>query len=99
MDLKETDILGADIEQHWYYSSQAKAMRGLLEGAAPARILDIGVGSGFATLPPSSNLHDAEVWCVDISYEADSDESEAGKAVRYRAGLMLSMQSCVGECR
>ena len=40
MDLKEEDILGADIGQHWYYRSKAAALRravGGLDAAAPAR--------------------------------------------------------------
>ena len=99
MDLKEADILDANIEQHWYYSSKAKAMRRILEGTAPARILDVGAGSGFFSRYLLAQTDAAEAWCIDISYEADSDKSEAGKAVHYRAGLVLSMQSYVGECR
>lgn len=87
MDLKETDILGADIDQHWYYSSKAKAMRLLLEGTVPIRILDVGAGSGFFSRNLLSYTDAKEAWCVDISYQADSDESEAGKAVYYRRSV------------
>jgi hypothetical protein len=44
MDLKETDILGADIAGHWYYRSKAKAMMCLLDGFKPGIVLDVGVG-------------------------------------------------------
>lgn len=87
MDLKETDILGADIEHHWYYSSKAKAMTRLLEGAAPTRILDVGAGSGFFSRHLLAHTTAKDAWCVDICYEADSDESETGKAVHYRRSV------------
>lgn len=87
MDLKEADILGADIEHHWYYSSKAKAMTRLLEGTVPARILDVGAGSGFFSRHLLAHTDATEAWCVDIRYEADSDESEAGKTVHYRRSV------------
>lgn len=87
MDLKETDILGADIDSHWYYSSKAKAMIRLLGGMKPATILDVGAGSGFFSRHLLAHTTAKEAWCVDISYEADSDSSEAGKAVHYRRSI------------
>ncbi len=47
MDLKETDILGPDIEQHWYYRSKAGAMLHMLKGFSASTLLDVGAGSGF----------------------------------------------------
>ena len=47
MDLKETDILGDAINEHWYYCSKAAATRRLLGDAPITRILDVGAGSGF----------------------------------------------------
>lgn len=87
MDLKETDILGTRIEQHWYYRSKAKAMARLLSGTSPSVILDIGAGSGFFSKKLLSNTSAKEAWCVDISYESDSDISEAGKSVYFRKSV------------
>lgn len=87
MDLKEVDILGADVEHHWYYSSKAKAMANLLEGVAPARILDVGAGSGFFSRYLLAHTAAKEAWCVDISYKADSDGSENNKRVHYRRSV------------
>jgi SAM-dependent methyltransferase len=87
MDLKETDILGADIEHHWYYTSKAKAMVQMLHGAVPTRILDVGAGSGFFSRHLLAHTTANEAWCVDIGYDADSDASEAGKAVHYRRSV------------
>ena len=47
MDLKEEDILGADIAQHWYYRSKAAALRRVVADVNPQRLLDVGAGSGF----------------------------------------------------
>lgn len=87
MDLKEIDLLGEDIGSHWYYSSKAKAMTRLLGGTMPSTILDVGAGSGFFSRYLLAHTTAKEAWCVDISYEADSDASEAGKAVHYRRSI------------
>ena len=83
MDLKEEDILGSDIGRHWYYRSKAAALRRIVGGLKPQRLLDVGAGSGFFSRHLLS--HGAQsALCVDIGYERDRDESEAGKPVLYR---------------
>lgn len=87
MDLKETDILGDDIAQHWYYRTKAMAMIRLLSKTRPSTILDVGAGSGFFSryLLDNSSAHDA--WCVDIKYTNDSDTFENGKPVYFRRSI------------
>jgi 2-polyprenyl-3-methyl-5-hydroxy-6-metoxy-1,4-benzoquinol methylase len=83
MDLKEEDILGSDIGRHWYYRSKAAALRRIVGGLRPQRLLDVGAGSGFF----SRHLLGAgaqSALCVDIGYARDRDDSEAGKPVLYR---------------
>ncbi|WP_345754844.1 class I SAM-dependent methyltransferase [Citrobacter braakii] len=87
MDLKEIDILGSNIGKHWYYKSKANAMTRLISGASPSTILDIGAGSGFFSKKLLSETAAKEVWCVDISYKADSDALEAGKPIHYRKSI------------
>jgi SAM-dependent methyltransferase len=87
MDLKETGILGADIENHWYYLSKAKAMIRLLEGSYPQIILDVGAGSGFFSRYLLSHTGAAAAWCVDISYPADFDEVSPGTVLHGRRSL------------
>jgi SAM-dependent methyltransferase len=87
MDLKETDILGADIENHWYYQSKAKAMIRLLEGTSPQIVLDVGAGSGFFSRYLLTHTGAAAAWCVDISYPADFDEVTRGKVLHGRRSL------------
>ena len=87
MDLKEIDILGADIEHHWYYKSKANAMTRLLQGVASRKILDVGAGSGFFSRYMLTHTPAQEAWCVDTSYPEDSDKIESGKAIHYRRSV------------
>ena len=84
MDLKEEDILGADIGRHWYYRSKAAALHRMVEGLAPRRLLDVGAGSGFFSRHLLAESAAESALCVDIGYAADRDDSVAGKPVRYR---------------
>jgi SAM-dependent methyltransferase len=84
MDLKEEDILGADIGRHWYYRSKAAALRRAVRDLAPKALLDIGAGSGFFSRHLLSETPAESALCVDIGYPADRDDSVAGKPVRYR---------------
>jgi SAM-dependent methyltransferase len=87
MDLKESDILGVEIGDHWYYRSKARAMEHLLYRMKPSIILDVGAGSGFFSRMLLSNTSAKQAWCVDISYEADTETLEAGKPVYFRRSV------------
>jgi SAM-dependent methyltransferase len=84
MDLKEEDILGADIGRHWYYRSKAAALRRMVGGLAPRRILDVGAGSGFFSRHLLAEAGALSALCVDIGYASDRDDNEGGKPVLYR---------------
>lgn len=84
MDLKEEDILGADIGRHWYYRSKAAALRRAVGRLQPKRLLDIGAGSGFFSRHLLAEGGAQSALCVDIGYPGDRDDSVAGKPVRYR---------------
>lgn len=84
MDLKEEDILGADIGQHWYYRSKAAALGRAVEGLRPRRLLDVGAGSGFFSRHLLAEGGAESALCVDIGYRFEHDETVAGKPVRYR---------------
>jgi SAM-dependent methyltransferase len=84
MDLKEIDILGVDIDRHWYYRSKAKAMSSLLENTNPSIILDVGAGSGYFSRYLLDHTSAREAWCVDISYDCERDESLEGKQIHFR---------------
>jgi len=84
MDLKEVDILGDNVSQHWYYRSKSNAMTNLLGKIQPSSILDVGAGSGFFSRHLLSSSQANEAWCVDTSYSSDSDDFEAGKRIHFR---------------
>ena len=62
-------------------------MARLLSGVSPSIILDIGAGSGFFSKKLLSDTMAKEAWCVDISYEGDSDVLEAGKPIHLRRSI------------
>ncbi|MFO7886223.1 MAG: methyltransferase domain-containing protein [Desulfobacteraceae bacterium] len=90
MDLKETDILGENIGNHWYYRSKAKALKRLLGDAAIQNILDVGAGSGFFSKYLLSVTNAKTALCVDISYDAEFDDTAAGKPIHYRRSIDTS---------
>ena len=87
MDLKEVDVVGADIENHWYYRSKVKAVENLLSDINPSVILDVGAGSGFFSKKLLSAKDSKQAWCVDISYEKEYDALEFGKSIFYRTSV------------
>jgi 2-polyprenyl-3-methyl-5-hydroxy-6-metoxy-1,4-benzoquinol methylase len=84
MDLKEEDILGADIGRHWYYRSKAAALRRMVGPLRPQRLLDIGAGSGFFSRQLLTEGGAQSALCVDVGYEGDRDDMVDGKPVLYR---------------
>ena len=90
MDLKEIDILSDGISAHWYYRAKAEAMRRLLEGQGVRSVLDVGAGSGFFSKHILETTEAAQALCVDPSYEAERDESHAGKPIRFRRRVEAS---------
>lgn len=84
MDLKEEDILGADIGRHWYYRSKAAALGRMVGGIGAHGILDVGAGSGFFSRHLLQTTSARSALCVDIGYAAERDDSTAGKPVHYR---------------
>jgi SAM-dependent methyltransferase len=84
MDLKEEDILGADIGRHWYYRAKAAALRRAVGDLGPRRILDVGAGSGFFSRHLLARTATQSALCVDIGYPSERNDSVAGKPVLYR---------------
>lgn len=88
MDVKETDILGDTINEHWYYKSKAKAMmKYILPTNSPRKILDVGAGSGFFSHYLLEHTNTEEAYCVDISYPKNFDEKVFNKNIHYRQSI------------
>lgn len=87
MDLKEIDILGDEINRHWYYASKAKAMLSFLGDDHYSTIVDVGAGSGYFSQFLLNHTNTNQAWCVDISYESDFNEQLKGKSMFYRRSI------------
>lgn len=84
MDLKESEILGTHIQQHWYYQAKAAAMMKLLGGVQIHGVLDIGAGSGFFSRWLLSHSDATNACCLDSNYISDSNEVINGKPIFFR---------------
>jgi SAM-dependent methyltransferase len=98
MDLKEEEILGDQVNSHWYYRAKAQALLQNMRGQAPKEILDIGAGSGFFSRMLLKETSAERATCVDIGYSQDRDEIWCGKPIAFRrtigqcqADLVLAM--------
>lgn len=87
MDLKETGLLGDAIVNHWYYVSKAEAMMRFLGENTPTTLLDIGAGSGFFSRYILERTAAQSSWCIDISYEYDTDNNDSGKQIHFRRSV------------
>lgn len=84
MDLKEQAILGSGIGGHWYYRSKLAALLRWTGEFSPREVLDVGAGSGFFSRELLARTAAAAATCVDPGYEAERDETCAGKPLRFR---------------
>jgi SAM-dependent methyltransferase len=84
MDIKEQDLLGDGVDQHWYYTSKAAALSPFLKGQHITRILDVGAGSGFFSRHILSTTSAVEALCVDPHYEREWDEHVGEKPIHFR---------------
>jgi len=84
MDIKETQILGAEAGSHWYYRAKAEAVEHCLRGVAFEAILDVGAGSGFFSRHLLSHSDARKACCVDPNYPHEWQESVGGKSLLFR---------------
>lgn len=83
MDLKEKDILGDKIHDHWYYISKGRAMRKILGDMKIPEVLDVGTGSGiFARQLLDEGLCDSAV-CLDPNHPEEKTENYNGKQIHF----------------
>lgn len=71
MDLKEEQILGRAIDDHWYYRAKARALEKMLPAEFGRSLMDVGAGSGyFSKYLAKRGLVDQLV-CVDVGYDRE----------------------------
>lgn len=83
MDLKEENILGDNISDHWYYQSKASALQKFINKKSELKILDVGAGSGFFSKFLLKNLPRSEAVCVDINYEKETEQLISGSPIKF----------------
>jgi 2-polyprenyl-3-methyl-5-hydroxy-6-metoxy-1,4-benzoquinol methylase len=86
MDIKETEILGADAGNHWYYHSKADAVERCLHGVPYETVLDVGAGSGFFSRHLLTHTGARAAYCVDPNYPDEWQEQVDGKLLRFLRG-------------
>lgn len=83
MDVKEQEILGPDIGNHWYYVSKGRALRSILRRTRVDEVLDVGAGSGvFLRQLIDAGICDSAT-CVDPAYSDESTESHNGHRLSF----------------
>src|SRR5262245_9481758 len=83
MDLKELEILGGAQDTHWYYVSKARALLRAIGNRTPARVLDVGAGSGFFAKILLRDTTAAGAVCVDTGYTERRLEAYRGKPIAF----------------
>lgn len=92
MDLKEEDILGAAIRDHWYYVSKGRALHDFLGESRVPQVLDVGAGSGvFSRQLLDLGLCESAV-CVDPNYAQERREEHHGKQISFVRSVGQSQQ-------
>lgn len=84
MDLKEEDILGDGVSEHWYYRAKLNAMLRYLDHLDIRNILDVGAGSGFFSKGLLRKTDAQSALCVDPYYPHEHDDCIDGKPLRFR---------------
>ena len=82
MDLKEEEVLGKAIDQHWYYLSKAEVLRTYVPKEC-RRVLDVGAGAGWFSKWLLRNGLAEEAVCIDPGYPEDRSEIESGRPIRF----------------
>lgn len=85
MDLKEEQVLGDDIERHWYYRAKARLLAASISRVGT--VLDVGAGSGFFSRWLLRHGLAEKAICIDPYYENERDEEEAGRPLLFRRSI------------
>ena len=83
MDLKEEDILGEEIQNHWYYVSKGRAMRQFLGDIGSSEVLDVGAGSGVFSRQLLEEGRCERAICLDPNYAEEKTEVYHGKRIDF----------------
>lgn len=82
MDIKEEELIGGTVGDHWYYRSKRLALDSMLRDMAFRRVLDVGAGSAIFSKHLLDRGAESAV-CVDSGYGGDHSELYDGKPIRF----------------
>jgi 2-polyprenyl-3-methyl-5-hydroxy-6-metoxy-1,4-benzoquinol methylase len=82
MDVKEEELLGGAVGDHWYYRSKRFALDSMLRGVPFCRVLDVGAGSAIFSRHLLDGSAESAI-CVDSAYPGERCESYDGKMIRF----------------
>lgn len=88
MDLKESQILGEQVNNHWYYRSKLAAIRAYTKGVSKRSLLDVGAGSGFFSRALLADKDTVRAVCIDPSYPEEADDISHGKPILFRRSAL-----------
>jgi SAM-dependent methyltransferase len=83
MDVKEEEILGPEIGDHWYYESKGRALRTILDGKTVDEVLDVGAGSGVFTRQLIEFGLVRRGVCLDSAYDVERIETHIGCEISF----------------
>ena len=95
MDVKELDILGERIEQHWYYVAKGNALLQFLQGYRAREALDIGAGSGYFSRKLLAAGLCERATCVDTAYRSERTEVHCDKPIAFLRSTDLVTQDLI----
>ena len=90
MDLKESLLLGDQVNTHWYYKTKAKALEKIVDCKSFNLLLDVGAGSAFFSKYLLNRTTISNSLCVDIGYEGESKEVFGKKHISYLKSIQGS---------
>ncbi len=95
MDLKEEEILGNKIYEHWYYVSKGRAMSSFLGDTKSEQVLDVGAGSGIFSRQLLDHDIAQSAVCVDPNYSQETEELHNGKKISFVKSIDKTTQKLV----
>ncbi len=87
MDVREQEILGTEIDQHWYYMSKGAALLAFVRELSFKTIVDVGAGSGFFSRVLLAQTAAQRAICVDPAYENEGTDFISGKPIHFQRSL------------
>ncbi|MEO0983165.1 MAG: class I SAM-dependent methyltransferase [Pseudomonadota bacterium] len=84
MDIKEDEILGDRVSDHWYYRAKGRVLLRAIGPVIRQTLVDVGAGSGVFSKLLLEEGRAKAAYCVDPGYARDKDEKVAGRPLHFR---------------